>query len=318
VVPITRKQVAMLDKVPDGNAIGKATDRLLRKASAYGRWPTPVDDLVAAAGLVEPEHSMLSNFVLEQAPHHIRRVIRKLNGKVRAVLDRKAREIHIDPTTRTPGRVAFLKLHEVGHDIFEWQKALGFADDDAHLSPTIKKLFEWQANQGAAELFFQRDLFADMARQYAIGMAAVLDLADTVGASGHATFRRFVECHDVAVAGVVLDLYPSTPDPLTYRRHELVWSDGWEQRFGAKTWPRLLQAQPYTFVTSASQACSSGSAVGTQFVLPDLRNDPVQLNVELYSNHYSLLALIWIPRREVLRRRRIIVPASAATTSRPT
>jgi hypothetical protein len=303
----------MLSKVPDGKAIGQAADRLLRKANAYDRWPTPVDDLVAAADLVEPEQSMLSNFVLEQAPTHLRGAIRKLKGRVRAVLDRKEREIHVDPTIQHEGRLAFLKLHEVSHDIFEWQKALGFADNDATLSPSIRKLFDWQANQGAAELLFQRERFKELAREYTTSMAAVLELASTVGSSAHAAFRRFVEVQDAAVAGVVMDVSPCQRNPVAYRRYEVLCSESWEQRFGGiGSWPIVLRDQPYAFVTAAEQARRAGGTTRGDFVLPDLRNEPVRLNAEVYCNQYRLLVLVWAPRREHLRRRRIIVPARAS------
>lgn len=300
----------MIDDVPDGEAIAKATHQLLLKADAYGRWPTPVDDIIAAADLVEPQHSMLSNFVLEQAPAHLRRAIRRLGGKVRALLDRKEREIHIDPTANTEGRVAFLKLHEVSHDIFPWQKELGYADDDAHFSPAIRKVFERQANCGAAELLFQRDTFADLARDYAIGMAGVLDLAHIIGSSAHATLRRFVECHNATIAGVILDPSPCSLDPLGYRRHEVVRSAAWTLRFGSEYWPTVLRSQPYGFIVSAPEARLSGVAVRSEFSLPSVDNQLVRLHADVYSNHYRLLALIWVPRREVLRHRRIIVPSA--------
>jgi hypothetical protein len=303
----------MLSEVPDGKAIGQAADRLLRKADAYGRWPTPVDDLISAADLVEPDHSMLSNFVLEQAPAHLRGIIRKLGGRVRAVLDRKEREIHVDPSIHNEGRIAFHKLHEVSHDILEWQKALGFADDDATLSPGTRKLFEWQANQGAAELLFQRDRFKEVAREYTTGMATVLELGAMVGSSTHAAFRRFVEVQEFAVAGVVMDVSPCQRDPLAYRRHEVICSESWEAQFGGPgAWPSVLRSLPYAFVSSAEAATTSGVAIRVNFVLPDLRNEPVTLNADVYCNQYVILVLVWIPRREHLRRRRIIVPPSAA------
>lgn len=299
----------MLNDVPRGTDIGEATHRLLLRADAYGRWPTPVDDIVAAADLVEPRHSMLSDLVLEQAPAHLRRAIRKLRGKVRALLDRKEREIHIDPAARTAGHIAYLKLHEVTHDICDWQKEPGYADDDGNLSPAVRKIFERQANCGAAELLFQRSQFTGMARDYAIGMAAVLDLSQTVGASTHATMRRFAECHDVAVAGVVMELSPCSVSPLGYRRQEVVRSRAWQQRFGDACWPRVLYRQPYAFIATASRARAMGVPVRSQFTLPDLNNQPVQLYAEVFCNYYRLLTLIWVPRRETLRQRRIIVPS---------
>jgi hypothetical protein len=299
----------MLDNVPRATEIGEATHRLLVKADVYGRWPTPVDDIVTAAGLTEPQHSMLSDFVLEQAPAHLRQAVRKLRHKVRALLDRKEREIHIDPAAATAGRIAYLKLHEVSHDIFSWQKEPGYADDDDHLSPANKKIFEQQANRGAAELLFQRYLFTSIARDYALGMAAVLDLSQIVGASVHATMRRFVECHHAAIAGVVMNPSPCSASPLAYRRCEVVCSSAWQQRFGDACWPRVLYSQPYEFVSTANQARTSGVPVRSQFTLPDLSSQAVQLNADVYCNYYKQLALIWVPRRETLRRRRIIVPA---------
>jgi hypothetical protein len=64
---------------------------------------------------------MLSDFVLEQAPAHLRSAMRKLRLKVRAVLDRGAREIHVGPAIHNQGQISFKKLHEVGHDICPWQ-----------------------------------------------------------------------------------------------------------------------------------------------------------------------------------------------------
>ena len=55
---------------------------------------------------------MLSGFVLEQAPAHLRSAMRKLRLKVRAVLDREAREIHVDPAIHNQGQIAFKNLAE--------------------------------------------------------------------------------------------------------------------------------------------------------------------------------------------------------------
>lgn len=293
--------------VPDERAIRQLTQELLKRADAEGRFPTPIDDIVAAAGLVQPKESLFSNSILEQAPSHLRHVIRKLGGRVRAVLDRTTQEVHVDPSIQNEGRVAFYKLHEVSHKIYPWQQELAYADDDATLSPAVRTVFEWEANIGASNLLFQNDAFTDMARQYTIGIASIFDLAIQVGASRHATFRRFARVHDGAVAGVVLDLSPCTREPLTYRRHEMITSDKWAAEFGMSYWPQELRAEPFTFVNSAEEARVSSSVVQREFVFPNLRNEPVTLNVELYSNQYALLVLIWKPRRETFRRRRILV-----------
>jgi hypothetical protein len=114
---------------------------------------------------------MLSDSVLAEAPAHLREKMRKLRLKVRAVLDRDAREIHIDPGLHITGQVAFKKLHEVGHDICWWQRDRGYADDDETLSWSTNQRIECEANQTAAELLFQRKFFQDAAAQYEIGIA---------------------------------------------------------------------------------------------------------------------------------------------------
>jgi hypothetical protein len=37
-----------------------------------------------------------------------------------------------------------------------------------------------------------------------------------------------------------------------------------------------------------------------------LRSEQVDLNVELYSNSYKLFVLLWVPRREHFRHRRLL------------
>ena len=299
--------------VPDERAIEKHTRELLKRAGTHGRFPTPVDDIVAAAGLDVPKKSLLSRLAIDEAPPHLKRALRKVTGRVRAVLDRREREIHVDPTISNQGRAAFIKLHEVGHDIYPWQRALGYADDDATFLPSIKNLFEQEANIGASNLLFQHEHFDDLVREYAIGQASILDLAGIVGASGHATFRRFITVHNGVVAGVVMDLSPCSRDPLAYRRHEVVASPAWSEQFGTGFWPTVLRAEPYVFVNVAETARLTSEAVLTECSLPDLRNEMVPLQAEVYTNQHVMFVLIWKARRETLRRRRLIVPTTAAS-----
>lgn len=287
---------------PDPRAIEQQTRQLLRRAGVRGQFPTPVDEIVAAAGLTQPDESMFSAFIVEQAPAHLRRVIRKLTGPVQALLDRRAQEIHLSPTVNSQGHAAFLKLHETTHRILPWQQDLAYADDAATLSPSARALQEQEANVGASNLLFQHEAFRDAARQYKTGMASVLGLAHIVGASIHATFRRYVVEHDGVAVGVVLDLSPSSRDPLGYHRHEMVRSAKWELEFGPAFWPSVLRSQPFSFINVADQARRSNSPVLTEFVYPTLANEPVRLVAELYSNKHRLFALIWKPRRELLRK----------------
>jgi hypothetical protein len=298
----------MPTEVPDLHDIRKEAEQLLARADVRGRLPTPVDDLVAAAGLVQPRRSMLANLVLDEAPEYLRRPMRRLKFKVKALLDREEREIHLDPSLEHPGQIAFKTLHEVAHDMLPWQRELAYADDEATLALSMRQTFEWQANTGAAELMFQRDLFRDMAHEYAIGLASAFEVAGKFGASMRSGLHRYAESHRSAVAGLVLDSSP-VGGQLAHQRREIVVSNKFAEQFGAaRDWPRTLRSPPYTFLNECAAARRSDDVVRTQVVLPDLNNVCQQLEVELFSNTYNILVLIWMPRRERGRHQVVLRP----------
>ena len=184
----------MLEDLDHAQEIADCTDLLLKKAGAYGCLPTPVDDLVAAASLEQSDESPWADLFLKRAPAHVRKAIAPLRSKIQAILDRREKVVHLNPDIEHRGRRRFKLLHEVSHELYPWQRELAFADDDYTLSWRTNSLFEREANQGAAELFFQRQIFAQVAADYEIGLAAVVHLSEKFGASIHATFRRI--CRD--------------------------------------------------------------------------------------------------------------------------
>ncbi len=114
-------------------------------------------------------------------------------------------------------------------------------------------LFEQEANQGAAELLFQRELFRQIAADYEIGCGAIVELAEKFGSSMHAAFRRYVETHHSPLAGLVLEPSPCASEPFSYRRKEAFHSAAYTRRFGEpRCWPTVLRENPYSFVAEAS------------------------------------------------------------------
>jgi hypothetical protein len=304
----------VLEDLPSHDDVARLTDRLLRQANAYGRLPTPVVDILAAAELTEAPHTFLGASSIAQAPAHLRGILSRMSRKVHAVLDRRTREVHINAATDPAGQQAFKRLHETSHDLFTWQHIddghNGFADDQWTLSPKTKILFEREANQGAAELLFQRDRFAAMASEYAVSCGSVIELADSFGSSIHAAFRRYVETHRGAVAGVVLSTGPCEREPLAFSRKEAMCSASWRERFeDPVVWPRVLRAEPFAFVEQA-RACSGFGPPAGEWQHPDLNNEIVTLQVEAMSNTYRTFVLVWLPRRERFQRRRVIASAA--------
>ena len=299
----------MLTDLASGNRIAREVERLLADADARERLPTPVEDIVAAAGLRRGGDEVFDDATLARAPSELRAAIKGLAGKVRAMLDRREREVYVHPEIQLVGRVNFQTLHEVGHDILPWQSALAYADDDFRLSWSTRISFEQEANQAAAELLFQRGLFTRMAADYAIGFAGVIELSEQIGASIHAATRRYAETHRAAVCALVLDPKPVRDEPLAYRRREAVHSPAWAERFMSPTrWPPILGREEYGFLALAGRALIVSPVAGS-WTYPDLTGREVTLQFELFSNSYRTFALIWVPQREWLKKRRVIVPA---------
>ncbi|MFC7571459.1 ImmA/IrrE family metallo-endopeptidase [Klenkia terrae] len=181
-------------------------DDLLRAADAYGRFPTPVNDIIEAAGLVEVPNHELDHAVLAQMPPEQRALVVQALPQLEGMLDRQARTLCVTDLVTNENRRRFVKLHEVVHGALPHQQALIYADNAETLSPSTRLMFEREANYGAAHLLFQRAAFAAEARSLSLSVASVQVLAARYGSSIHAAFRRYAETHDRAVLVLRLDL----------------------------------------------------------------------------------------------------------------
>jgi hypothetical protein len=297
-----------LADLPSGDEVRTHAERLLREADAFYRFPTPVEDIVAAANLDEPKHSILASVGLDDMPSHLLAAMRRVRGKVEGLLDRSAREVHLSPDVdRDNAHGRFVRLHEVSHEILPWQAELGYADSRATLAPGVKKLFEWEANQGAAELGFQCDVFTDVASEYEIGLAAVQELAEKFGLSRRATLWRYAETHHAPVAAVVLERKPRSLPDLTYKRCEAVCSGAWSARFGATSgWPELLTVTEFDFLSVLGSAAIAGTVGKGPARFGRHGEEPAVVEVETFDNSYNLLVLLWVPQKrfKIIRRRR--------------
>lgn len=293
----------MLRDLGNGDEVVRASQRLLKLAEVGDRLPTPVDDLIEAAGLHRGSDDLFADDTIDEAPHHLREAIRGLRGKVHAALDRKRRAVYVDPSINHDGRRAFRALHEVGHDILPSQNAPAHGDDAYTLSWLTKVQWERDSNQVAAELLFQRDRFTHMAAEYETGLAAMVQLTQSFGGSLQAGHRRYVEFHRDAVAGIVLDVSPQGRGPEAYRRYEAVCSPGWEARFGRTDWwPSVLEAQAFGFVAGATRA-NVGPQIEWEGKWPDVENMMASVRAEIMSTSYRLLVLLWAPQRTLFKRR---------------
>lgn len=281
--------------------------QLLARADADGRVPTPLDDVLAARGLSEPEDSLLAPEQIAKAPAHIRGLISRLASKVRGLVDRRAREVHFDPTVTQEPRRRFWKAHEIIHDALPWQRELAYVDDDYRLSPEVHLEFELQASQGGAELLYQGKRFASDAAEFKLGMAAVVASAQRYHVSIESALWRYVETNRDAVLGVVLDPSPISREPLRYKRRKVTRSLSFGDRFGRQVWPSQLEATHFGFLNEAAGSSAGGCIVSGAWRRRDLAGQEVNLRTECLATGYAILVLIWVPKKHALRRKVVLV-----------
>jgi Zn-dependent peptidase ImmA (M78 family) len=292
----------MLSDLEAADDISKRVDRLLRAADAYGRFPTPVDDIVAAAQLTFADDYVLDESAIRKAPAYLRGLLRSAKNKIQGLVDRRAKVVHISPTIEHAGKRRFVALHETTHQILPHQRDLLYADDHETLSPTTNRLFEQEANQGAAEMLFQRHTFSRDAADMEISTAAIWALAERYGSSFHAAVRRYAETHPGAIAAIVLDRTPATSEPPMWVRHECVSTAAWTSTFGPARWPRVMNAYKYPFL-----AAITNSGLG-EVRLSDMRGATHQVRVDSCQTPYRTFVLLWQPRsRHLLPRRKVVI-----------
>jgi hypothetical protein len=197
-------------------AIEKRAGQLLDRASGWNVFPTPVDDLVAAAKLrVAPssmfDASRLLSFLrdrTEEAAHRIKSALSKVLG----LYDAHDQVIHIDDTVQR-SRQNFLKLHETGHhEIPSHRGAFGlFQDCEKTLAPEVADLFEREANNFARFVLFQGDTFQKFAKDSVIGIRTPVDLSKKFGASVYAATREYVRTNPKSCLVFILEPVVATP-----------------------------------------------------------------------------------------------------------
>jgi len=215
------------------SVVREFADRLLREAKAYGVFPTPVKQLVRAAGL---QVAYLNELIgpNEDAPERVKRALGKLEG----FLHRPDRTIFIDRAMK-PARKKFISIHEIAHDFLESHRALFdiMEDSEFELNEDTRDLFEREADCFASDVLFQLDLFTQEARSCAFGIGApVKILSKRYGTGCYSTIRRYVQKCGRPAAVLVCE--QPVNGALGVRR--FVPSDSFIEEVGDISWPEVL------------------------------------------------------------------------------
>lgn len=189
--------------------VQRHADLLLRDAAAIGRFPTPIDDLLAAAKLTVVDDEELNDSLLRQFMNKAKAGIATIKAalsKVLGLFESNDRLVVIDRNAPEP-RIPFIKLHEAGHGSLPHQSTMYklIHDCEKTLDPYITDLFEREANVFASEVLFQGEVFTNEAHGQSFGIKVPMKLARKFGASNYATFRRYVMTNPNACCVVVLE-----------------------------------------------------------------------------------------------------------------
>lgn len=172
--------------------VRKEAENFLQRADAFGRFPTPVGDLLEAGQITVGEDELTEGFLLrvrKKAGDALRRALSKVMG----LFDALERVIFID-TSVAKVKQAFLKLHEAAHATLPHQRRLYAVveDSEKELDPFVADLFDREANVFATEVLFQLDGFIREAEQHEFGLRTALKIGSKYGASKYAAIRQYV------------------------------------------------------------------------------------------------------------------------------
>lgn len=304
---MTRPDDSLLD-LHQLATVQRHADRLLREASAIGRFPTPIEDLLDAAKLTVVDDEELNDGLLQQFMAKAKAgvaTIKSALSKVLGLFESNERLVVIDKNAPRP-RIPFIKLHEAGHGTLPHQcKMYQLVHDcEKTLDPHITDLFEREANVFASEVLFQGDGFSSEAHGQSFGIKVPMKLARKFGASNYATFRRYVITSPKASCVVILE--PSTKDTEGGFRAEVrrvVMSKSFEKIYSGEVLCTAVdESHPLAPVIPKNRMSNP-----QEIVLPDRNRDDRICIAEAFNTGHQTLILI----RDIGLRSRgaIVVPA---------
>lgn len=195
-------------------AVEERARQLLDRAEAWGRYPTPIDDILAAAkiqvapaGIFDP--AAIIAYIRGKAASAAAgaaSLVKSAVSKIFGLYDSHENLIHIDGSV-VKTKQSFLKLHETGHHEMPTHRKMFrlFQECEKTLSPEIADLFEREANNFARFALFQGDAYTRMAADHPLEIKTPMKLAKEFGASQYASAREFARGNARACVVYVLN-----------------------------------------------------------------------------------------------------------------
>lgn len=287
--------------------IRKEAERRLREADAFGVFPTPVDDIMAAAKILMAPEDILDDGFIAKMRYKATKVLKSAIQKIWGVFDATARMIFIDRSV-IKAKQTFLKLHEIGHAALPHQDKIFslFEDCKMSLDSETSELFDREANVFATEVLFQLDRFEQEAFDMNFGIKVPMDMSKRYGASVYATIRRYVHKNDKDCAVLVLNQpQVSNDNNFNVSLRRFVASPSFMTKFG-DCFPDHFTPQDEIWSRIPLNRAMSRPF---QIALMDRNGDSHECVAECFNNTYQIFVLIHV--KKTLNRKSIIILPNA-------
>lgn len=273
--------------------VRKEAEKLLAKADAFGRLPTPVSDLLVAANLVvAPEHALDEGF-LRKLRQKASSALKQALSKVLGIFDATARLIFVDRSLGQ-SKQTFIQLHEVGHGVLPWQRDLYAVVEDCRqsLDPDIAEAFDREANNFATEVLFQLDGFITQARDHTFGLGTPLKLSRKFGASAYSSIRQYVSKSDRPCVVIVLNPPEiAVPDGFRASLRRVVASPSFLHTFGELDMPDVFT--PNDKIGAMVPMGSRRMTGARELMLIDRNGTRHDCLAEAFKNPFNVFVLIY-------------------------
>jgi Zn-dependent peptidase ImmA (M78 family) len=289
--------------LPAGDDIEKIARNILVSSKAWGRFPTPIEDIVTFTNLqlskgidlskVEPDFFTSSFATLKRAL-----------SKVVGMVDLRQKIIYLDQS-QNRNRKNFVTLHEVGHEALSWQSEMKeFLDDDESLDPETEEVFEREASFFASASLFQLEIFEDEAAKLPLSIKSPQVLGKKFGGSVHASIRRYVERCPKRCAVLVLHK-PVTNGSFVVPIRDCFQSKAFTNEFGEIVWGDSQLDMGWSFVKDIR--FNRRMHEDGQTVVALSSGEKLTFSYHFFNSGHNTFVLLF-PLGEIIKSRTIILP----------
>lgn len=279
--------------------IEKIAYNFLKGSNSLGVLPTPIKNLVDYSELVVNNRIDLSNIHESYFTKKFKTLKSALN-KLVGLVDFREKTISIDLSIKNNAKKKFIKLHEIGHYVLPWQRAIyGYLDDEKNLSIDADELCEQEANHFASSTLFQLDIFEQEAIKLPLHLDSAISLSKKFGSSIHSSLRRYVEYSNKRCGLIVLEKFDTTV--MNSKLRDLFYSKNLRSEIGHYVFPNYLDLNfPFMSDLLENKMIGNGS-----FVLK-YGASTMSFDYQFFNNSYNYFIFMY-PKGEMNKSRTNII-----------